>query len=372
MTHVREALRVGVIGVGWGAHVQVPAFRAADGFEPVALCARTLDRVQKAAERLELTDTSTDWKTFIARDDLDVISVATPTALHDEMTLAALEAGKAVLCEKPLATTVETARRLVAAAEKSSRPTACCYENRWNADWLAVAELVRSGFLGETYAARVSRTAAFWHPTHPTQAPWMYDREQGGGYLAGMLIHDLDFICSVLGRPESVCADVRTSETSVTTADGNSIPVTADDTASLVLRMSSGAVVSLNVSVMAAHVDHYRIELFGSGGSIVGDGSLRATEYRVGAAGESGLRALTRADRVPAHPEALPPGLAGQAAADMALMLQDWLPAFEGGPSAAATFEDGLVSLEIIDAAHRSSAGEGWVSVRSAREARSV
>src|SRR5215207_9565303 len=121
-------LRVGVIGVGWGSHVQVPGFRAADGYEPVALCARNPERLQRVAGKVGIADTSTDWETFVSRDDLDVISIATPTVLHHEMTLAALETGKAVLCEKPLAADLDSARDMVRAAEKSGRPTACCFE----------------------------------------------------------------------------------------------------------------------------------------------------------------------------------------------------------------------------------------------------
>lgn len=172
-------LRVGIIGVGWGAHVQVPGFRAAKGFEPVALCARTPDRLERVATKLGIEQTSTDWQSFVTRDELDIISVATPTVLHHEMTIAALAAGKAVLCEKPLAGDLDAARQMVRAAADSGLPTACCFENRWNPDWLAVADRVRSGFLGSQYLARVSRSASYWHPSHPLQAHWMYDREQG-------------------------------------------------------------------------------------------------------------------------------------------------------------------------------------------------
>jgi predicted dehydrogenase len=70
-------------------------------------------------------------------------------------------------------------------------------------------------------------------------------------------------------------------------------------------------------------------------------------------------------DREPAHPERLPAGLAGHASRAMALMLQDWLPAFDGAPSAAATFEDGLLSLAVINAAHRSAEGGGWETVQA-------
>lgn len=358
-------LRVGVVGVGWGAHVQVPGFRAADGFDPVALCARTPDRLDRVAAKLGIEDTSTDWQSFVTREDLDVISVATPTVLHRDMTLAALDAGKAVLCEKPLAGDLEAAREMVRAANTSNRPTACCFENRWNPDWLAVAEKVRSGFLGNQYLARVSRSASYWHPSHPPQARWMYDRAQGGGYLAGMLVHDLDFLCSVLGRPHSVCAEVRTSDPIRELPDGETLHITADDTAALLMRMESGLTAILSVSVMGAHADHYRLELFGADGTIIGDGDLRSTGYLAGTAAEDGLSPLAVAEREPSHPEHLPAGLAGHASRAMALMLEDWLPAFDGAPSAAATFDDGLLSLAVIDAAHRSAEGGGWEPVQA-------
>jgi predicted dehydrogenase len=360
----RKPLRVGIIGVGWGSHVQVPGFRAAKGFEPVALCARTPERLERVAGKLGIEETSTDWQTFVTRDDLDVISVATPTVLHRDMVLAALAAGKPVLCEKPLAGDLESARQIVAAAAAANVPTACCFENRWNPDWLALADRVRSGFLGKQYLARVSRSASYWHPSRTPQARWMYDRDQGGGYLAGMLVHDLDFLCSVLGRPASVCAEVRTSEPVRELPDGDTLHVTADDTAALLMRMESGMTAVLSVSVIGAHADHYRLELFGSDGTIIGDGDLRSAAYRLGKATDEGLSPLVVGERQPTHPDQLPSGLAGHASRAMALMLEDWLPAFEGAPSAAATFEDGLLSLAVIDAAHRSAEGGGWEDVR--------
>lgn len=361
----RTPLRVGIIGVGWGAHVQVPGFRAAAGFEPVALCARTPDRLERVSAKLGIEETSTDWESFVQRDDLDVISVATPTVLHRDMTLAALAAGKPVLCEKPLAGDPEAAREMVRAAAAAGVPTACCFENRWNPDWLAVADRVRSGFLGDQYLARVSRSASYWHPSHPPQARWMYDREQGGGYLAGMLVHDLDFVCSLFGAPEEVCAEVTVSDPVRHLADGETLRITADDTAAVLMRMPSGMTAVLSVSVMGAHADHYRLEVFGSEGTIIGDGDLRSARYSAGLATDDGLTPLQVDEREPAHPDRLPTGLAGHASRAMALMLEDWLPAFDGEPSTAATFEDGLVSLAVIDAAHRSAQGGGWEPVHA-------
>lgn len=87
----------------------------------------------------------------------------------------------AVICEKPLAADLDSAKVMVAAARDSGLPSMCCFENRWNADWLAVADSVGSGCLGRTYVARVSRSASYWHPSRPAQALWMYNSTQGGG-----------------------------------------------------------------------------------------------------------------------------------------------------------------------------------------------
>jgi predicted dehydrogenase len=158
---------------------------------------------------------------------------------------------------------------------------------------------------------------------------------------------------------------VRSSEPVRHLPDGETLNVTADDTAALLLRMESGVTAIMSVSVIGVHADHYRLELFGADGTIIGDGDLRSTEYRLGTAADEGLSPLTVSEREPAHPENLPKGLAGHASRAMALMLEDWLPAFDGKPSAAATFDDGLLSLAVIDAAHRSSEGGGWERVHA-------
>lgn len=127
-----DQLRVGIIGVGWGAMVQVPTFRAAGGCEVAAPCSRRADRVAEAGDRLGVADVSTDWQRFVERPDLDVISVCTPTVLHHEQVLAAVKAGKHLLCEKPVALTAEMAD----VADVAGVTTAVCFENRWDAQKL--------------------------------------------------------------------------------------------------------------------------------------------------------------------------------------------------------------------------------------------
>src|SRR5690606_16381140 len=127
-----ERIRVGIIGVGWGALVQAPAFQVVPEYELVAICSRTPDRVARAADRLGIAETSTDWREFVRRDDLDLVSICTPTVLHHEQTLAALAAGKHVLGEKPMALNQEQAEEMLQAADESRRAHAVCFEGRWS------------------------------------------------------------------------------------------------------------------------------------------------------------------------------------------------------------------------------------------------
>jgi predicted dehydrogenase len=358
-----DPLRVGIIGTGWGALVHTPAFRLVDGYDVVAVCARNEERLALTADKLGITDTSTDWEAFVGRDDIDVVSVATPVELHHPITLAALAAGKHVLCEKPLALTAEQAREMVVAAEASDRATATCFELRWTAERLPIWDLVRDGFVGDPYFSRLTQSASYWHPTHKPQAPWMYDVAKGGGYLAGMLSHDIDWICTMFGEPVAVCADVRTSIPAVALPDGHEIAVTADDTTTLILRLASGAGAEVSASVVGAHTAGWRFEAFGADGTIVATGGRGERSMAVGRAADDGLSAWTEEPRLPRSRPDLPQRGATSAILAIALMLEDWLPAFRGKPAPVPTFRDGWRVQAVIEAARSSSGGAGWVAL---------
>jgi len=143
-----SAIRVGIIGVGWGAIVQTPAFRMLPEYDVVAICARRPESVARAGESLGIPDTSTDWEAFVRRDDLDLISVCTPVGLHAAQTIAAVEAGKHVLVEKPQALDAVDARRMLDAAQRAGVAHAVCFEGRYDTNRLPVTELVAAGVLG--------------------------------------------------------------------------------------------------------------------------------------------------------------------------------------------------------------------------------
>jgi predicted dehydrogenase len=200
----------------------------------------------------------------------------------------------------------------------------------------------------------------------------MYRVQEGGGYLNAQLAHEIDFVRALFGEPVAVCADVRTSVPVRTLPDGEQLGVDADDTDALLLRMESGALVVLTCSVVGVHASGAQFEAFGRDGTIIArsPGTSSSTAGRederlvFGAATDEGLRELPPSEREPRTRPDLPAGRFSSAAIRaFALMLEDWLPAFDGGDSRVADLYDGWAVQRIIDAARHSSAGAGWVEL---------
>ncbi|WP_024795300.1 Gfo/Idh/MocA family protein [Tomitella biformata] len=362
-----KKIRVGVIGTGWGSLVLTPAFQSVPDYEVVALCARRESSARAAAERLGVPENTTDWRALIAREDIDLIAVCTPTTLHHEQTMAALRAGKHVLCEKPLALDPDQAREMSELAEERGLVCGVNFEGRWLPERLPVWRHVRDGRIGQPYLARVVTNADYWHPTRDLQSEWMYDEAQGGGYLLGMASHDIDFLIALFGPPSAVCADVRTSTPTRTRADGSTLQVTADDTSTLLMRMRDGTTCVISTTAVALQHDSRVLEIFGSEGSITVTGKVQGdatnTSIQWSHADHRGLAPLPLGDREPLGGRPIPNRRAGAAIRALALMLEDWLPAFDGEPSPVPTLRQGWLVSEVVDAARRSSAGAGWVSL---------
>ena len=360
---VADPIRVGVIGVGWGSLVHGPAYRAAEGYELVALCSRREETLRPAGEKLGLTDLATDWRDFVRRDDLDLISIATPVELHKEMTLAAADAGKDIMCEKPAALSAQDAKEMLDAAEAAGVAHATSFELRWLPERLTAWNAVRAGLVGKPYNLRMVQSASYWHPTHAPQSEWMYKRAAGGGYLAGLLSHDIDFTCALLGEPVAVAADVRTNVPRRALADGREIDVDADDTTALLLRFANGASAVLSASVVGAHTSGLRMDLFGEDGTLLLEVGEEGRRLRGGPAKGDGLAALPLEE-----PEPLggPPQGRGRSLGMIratALLLEAWRANRDNPEAAVPTLRAGWRVQKVIEAARRSAEGAGWVTL---------
>ena len=147
-----QRVRVGVVGAGrFAEECHIPGIQAHPRGQVVVLCTRNQQRVSELARRFEVHEVATDYREVISRPDIDAITVATPDALHHEVTLAALAAGKHVFCEKPLAMSVVQAREMGEAAERAGRVAMVAFTFRYTHALGKLRELLRAGAIGEPF-----------------------------------------------------------------------------------------------------------------------------------------------------------------------------------------------------------------------------
>ncbi|NOZ21219.1 MAG: Gfo/Idh/MocA family oxidoreductase [Planctomycetes bacterium] len=143
---------VGIIGAGVGRS-QAPGFLGDKRVSKVVLCDIDSAKLAERAKAVGIEETTTDWKEIVERDDIHLVSVASPDPLHPEMAIAALDAGKHVLCEKPMAPTLPEARQMIAAVERSGKKLLVNNVLRFFERFKYVKKMVDAGELGQIYAA---------------------------------------------------------------------------------------------------------------------------------------------------------------------------------------------------------------------------
>ena len=195
-------LRIGIIGVGGIAEVaHMPGYQAA-GAEIRGVATSRPDEVRAVAQRFGVRYIDTDYHTLVARDDIDAVSVCVPTALHEEVVIAALEAGKHVLCEKPPGIAAVQAERMHEAALRADRHLCYALSARFSPAAKKARALALADRFGVVYAARAS-----WMRRRGNPAGWFTQRAfAGGGALIDMGVHGLDLAWWLMGNPVPVAA----------------------------------------------------------------------------------------------------------------------------------------------------------------------
>ena len=146
----KKTLRVGLIGVGGAAQINhIPALRKVEGLELAALCDRDPEKAQRVAQKFGVPRAYGRIEDLLGDEELDVIDVCTPNYLHAPMAIAALEAGRHVLCERPLARSGDEAAAMAKAAKKADRVLMCAVQHRFRPDAQLLRKFVEKGELGE-------------------------------------------------------------------------------------------------------------------------------------------------------------------------------------------------------------------------------
>ncbi|MCP3027882.1 Gfo/Idh/MocA family protein [Halobacillus sp. A5] len=194
-------LKVGIIGCGGIANgKQMPSLSKIKAVQMVAFCDIVEERAQKAAGQYGSSEAKvfTDYQDLL-KEEIDVVHVCTPNRSHAEISIAALESGKHVMCEKPMAKTAEEARLMTEAAKASGKRLAIGYNNRFRNDSQYLKQACENGELGDIYFAKAH---AIRRRAVPTWGVFLNEEEQGGGPLIDIGTHALDLTLWLMNNYE--------------------------------------------------------------------------------------------------------------------------------------------------------------------------
>jgi predicted dehydrogenase len=383
-------LGVGLIGYAFMGAAHSQAWRTAPHFfdlplrpQLTVLAGRDAVRVADAAERLGWSSVETDWRRVLERDDVDLVDVCTPGDTHAEIAIAALEAGKHVLCEKPLANTVAEAEAMAEAAARAAtrgvRSMVGFTYRRVPAIGLA-RELVAQGRLGEIRHVR-AQYLQDWiaDPTAPMS--WRLQKERAGsGALGDIGAHIVDLTQHITGqRLTGVSALLETfvkerplpaSEGSLSGVAGQGTGrVTVDDAAVFLGRFDGGALATFDATRFAlGRKNAIRIEVNGSRGSLAFDfEDMNVLHFYDGdePAATAGFRRIVVTE--PEHPYVgawWPAGHGLGYEHGFTHQVVDLVTAIAKGEDPTPSFADGLQVQRVLDAGERSAAARSvWTEI---------
>lgn len=385
-----DTLRVAMIGHGFMGAAHSQGWRVAPRFfdlplepEMAVVVGRSAAGVEASARKWGWTESATDWREVVARDDIDVVDIVTPGDTHAEIAIAALEAGKHVLCEKPLANTVAEAQAMneaaTSAAERGVRSLVGFTYRRVPAATFA-RDLVAAGRIGEVRQVRAEYLQD-WLMDAEAPLTWRLKKEHAGsGALGDIGAHAVDLtefitgqhLTSVSGIIETLVKERPLLGEGVGlsgTASDERGEVTVDDIALFTGRLESGALASFEATrFRTGRKNALRIEIAGSTGAIAFD-LERMNELEFYDATQPGLELGFRRILVTEHdhPYLAPWWPTGHMLGyehGFSHQVRDFVTAIDEGSAPRPSFADGLHVQRVLDSVERSSAaGSVWTPI---------
>jgi len=360
-----QTIRVGVVGLGFAGNVHTMAYKKIPGVEVVALAGLEEDRLQLMGKEYSIPNLYSRWEDLVARSDLDAVSVCTPNYLHAPVAIAALESGKHVLCEKPLARNTEEAQSMVDAALRNRRVLQTAFNHRQRGDIMILKQYIDSGTLGKIYYAK-----GYWMRRQgiPGLGSWFTSKElSGGGPLIDLGVHVLDQLMFLLGEPEittvsaSTYAEFGPRGRGVRRSGLQKMFVGADfdveDLATAFMRTEDGATVCLEASwaVQADYDDDFGLDLYGTEGGA----QMRVKRY----GWQDTLRIFTDHGDVPVTitPQTWQ-GTGHQA------VVENFIDAIRSGNWSAHAGHEGLRRVQIVEACYKSALEGREISLQSIKQ----
>ncbi len=389
----KPTLGVGMVGYAFMGAAHSHGWRNAPSFfhdlplvpRLAALAGRNREAAGAVAERFGWGDVETDWRRLVARDDVDLVDVCTPGDTHADIAIAALQAGKHVLCEKPLANSVEEAEAMAEAAEKAARSGVRAmvgFTYRRVPAIVLARRLVAEGRLGKLRHVR-AQYLQDWLSDPETPLSWRLDKQRAGsGALGDIGAHIVDLTQYVTG--EKITGVSAMLETFVkerpqpasfsglagtASSDGDRGPVTVDDAALFLARFAGGAVATFEASRFAAgRKNALRIEINGTDGGLAFDledmNVLQVYDHTEDPAQAGFKRVLVTEATHPYLAAWWPPGHLIGYEHSFTHQAVDLLTAIADGSEPEPSFADGLRVQRVLAAVETSAAGgSAWTEV---------
>ena len=289
---MERRVRVGIIGCGGIANGKhMPSLKKLGNVDMVAFCDIIIEKAEKAAKEygVEGAKVYSDYKELLKDDSIEVIHVCTPNRSHSFITIDALEAGKHVMCEKPMAKTAAEAKAMLDASKRTGKKLSIGYQNRCNPSVLAMKRYADAGEFGNIYYAKA---LALRRRAVPTWGVFLNEYEQGGGPLIDIGTHALDLTLWVMNnyKPKMVVGTTfkklgDQTETANAWGDWDPKEYTVEDSAFGFIQMENGALISLESSwaINLAETPEAQTVICGTkAGADMKDGGLRINGVKYG------------------------------------------------------------------------------------------
>jgi myo-inositol 2-dehydrogenase/D-chiro-inositol 1-dehydrogenase len=376
----KKTLNIGLVGYGFMGRTHSNAFLQAGRFfdlpyQPVlkAVCARNADRVKSFAENWGYESIETDWRTLIARKDIDLIDIASPNDTHAEIAIAAAKAGKMVMCEKPLGRNAAEAVAMTEAVEAAGTPNMVWYNYRRVPAVVLLKHLIDEGRFGRIFHYR-AKFLQDWTISQDLpqggEGLWRLDvAVAGSGVTGDLLAHNIDTAMWLNGPIKEVTAMTETFiKERKHNLTGEVQPVGIDDASAFLCRFENGSLATFEATRYArGHKALYTLEINGEHASAFWDlHDLHRIQYfdhrdegRV-----RGWRSVHVTDGD--HPYMnhwWVPGLQIGYEHTFIHQFADFLQAIGDGKAAAPTFRDGLATDNVTDAVLKSARTRQWETV---------
>ncbi|HUJ06399.1 MAG TPA: Gfo/Idh/MocA family oxidoreductase [Streptosporangiaceae bacterium] len=372
-------LRIGVVGYGMMGRAHCYGYRVAPMLRRLAvtpavtvMSGRDGAAVAAAAAAYGVPEHVTDWRALVGRDDVDVVDICTPPGTHAEIAAAAAAAGKAVLCEKPLAVSYAQAAAAARAVRQAGVHNAVGFNYRRLPALALMRRMIADGAVGEVRLWRATWLSDEFTDS-ATPFDWRFERAMGGTTIADLGCHLIDLALWMAGPVSDVCAQSDTFIGRRALPEGGSREVEVDDASSALLRFSCGArgTVEMARSAVRRPCD-FTVEVNGSSGTLMFD-YARLNELWFGSAADDpavyGLRRI-RAEH-PSHPYAADWWPIGQGVGYGSSFANQVADLLAGWPEERWTpdFDQGARVQAVCEAMERSAAAGRWVAVSEVESA---